>query len=334
MVFHMTRYESVKIGDKAEIRHTITERDIEKFVDLTGDDNKLHIDKDYARMTQFKKPVVHGMLGASFISTLIGTKLPGDGALWFSQNLEFILPVRVGDEITVVAVVKNKNDRENVIEIQTDIFNQHKQKVIRGYAKVKIIEMEEISSLEVAYAEKKVALVIGGSGGIGRATCLALARKGFAVAVHYCGNRESAQQVKSEINALGVEAIIVQANITDDRQIAEMTYKIERKFEFLTALVNCATPKIPNIKFDAMTWDDLKTQMDLNIKGCFCIVKCLLPLMEKKRYGKIVNVTTQYIETPAGQLLHYITAKSALNGFSKALAVDLATKGIRVNISD
>lgn len=104
----MSRYESVKVGDKAEITHTITVGDIEKFVDLTGDDNKLHIDEEYAKKTQFKKPIAHGMLGASFISTIIGTKLPGDGALWFSQSLDFLLPVRVGDKIVVAAEIKKR----------------------------------------------------------------------------------------------------------------------------------------------------------------------------------------------------------------------------------
>ena len=83
----MRNYREIKIGDKAEIKHTITQIDIDKFVDLTGDDNKLHVDEEYVSTTSFKKPVVHGMLGASFISTLIGTKLPGDGALWYAQNL-------------------------------------------------------------------------------------------------------------------------------------------------------------------------------------------------------------------------------------------------------
>ena len=86
----MKNYEEINIGDAAEIKHTITQSDIEKFVELTGDDNKLHVDEDYASTTSFKKPVAHGMLGASFISTIIGTKLPGDGALWYAQNLEFL----------------------------------------------------------------------------------------------------------------------------------------------------------------------------------------------------------------------------------------------------
>ena len=115
-------YKNINIGDSASVKHTISQNDIEKFVDLTGDDNKLHIDKEFAQKTEFKKPVVHGMLGASFISTLIGTKLPGDGALWYSQTLEFLRPVRVGDTITVNSVVIQKNDKLSSIELKTNFY--------------------------------------------------------------------------------------------------------------------------------------------------------------------------------------------------------------------
>ena len=77
----MKKFESISVGDKAEIIHVITQSDINQFVELTGDDNKLHVDAEYASTTSFKKPVAHGMLGASFILTIIGTKLPGDSAL-------------------------------------------------------------------------------------------------------------------------------------------------------------------------------------------------------------------------------------------------------------
>ena len=105
------KYEDIYIGQKEVLRHKVTQADIDKFVDLSGDDNKLHVDKDFAAKTSFRKPVVHGMIGASFISTMIGTRIPGDGALWFSQTLEFLLPVRIGDEISVIAEVTKKIDK-------------------------------------------------------------------------------------------------------------------------------------------------------------------------------------------------------------------------------
>ena len=121
----MNKYIDINVGDKAEIVHQITQQDIEKFVELTGDDNKIHTDSEYASTTSFKKPVAHGMLGASFISTIIGTKLPGDGALWYAQSLEFLNPVRIGDKLRITAEVVKKIDRTRTIELQTDIYNQN-----------------------------------------------------------------------------------------------------------------------------------------------------------------------------------------------------------------
>ena len=140
----MKTFNEIKVGDKAELIHIITQSDIDRFVALTGDDNKLHVDKEYASKTALKKPVAHGMLGASFISTIIGTKLPGEGALWYAQDIEFLQPVRVGDSITVKAEVVKKIERMRVIELSTDIYNQNNQKMASGKAKVKFIEQEKI----------------------------------------------------------------------------------------------------------------------------------------------------------------------------------------------
>ena len=204
----MTRFEKINIGDTAEIIHTITQDDIKKFVDLSGDDNRLHVDKEFASKTSFKKPVAHGMIGASFISTIIGTKIPGDGALWYAQNLEFLLPVRVGDKLSVVATVLKKVDRQNSIELQTDIFNQHKQKVTTGIAKVKILEdetQEEIESIQI----EKVALVIGSTGGIGSETARTLAKDGFELILHYNSNKLKAEQLKIELENLTDKKIVL-----------------------------------------------------------------------------------------------------------------------------
>lgn len=328
-----TKFESINIGDKAEITHVITQNDVDKFVDLTGDDNKLHVDKEYAGNTTFKRPVVHGMLGAAFISALIGTKLPGDGALWFSQNLEFLIPARVGDTITVKAEVVKKFNRMKTLELSTKIYNQHKQKVTTGTARVKLIEQEIlVHEKKKERFAKKVALVIGGTGGIGKAACLQLAKDGFDVAVHYLKNRELAEKIRDRILALGKKAIIVNADIIDTELVKEMIEKVSRKFDIITVVVNCATLNVPNIKFKALEWDNIQNHFDINIKGSFNILKCVVPLMEKNKYGKVINLSTLAVEKPNSEWLHYITAKSALNGFTRALALEMAPKGIRINL--
>ncbi|PIV57844.1 MAG: hypothetical protein COS14_12700, partial [Bacteroidetes bacterium CG02_land_8_20_14_3_00_31_25] len=328
------KYNDIKIGDKEKLNHVITSEDIEKFVDLTGDDNKLHVDEKYASKTNFKKPVVHGMLGASFISTIIGTKLPGDGALWFSQSLEFLLPVRVGDTLTIFAEVIKKNDKEKIIELKTDIYNQNRQIVTSGFAKVKIVEPEILVSEKTNNIDTKdkVALIIGGTGGIGRAVCIQLAKDGFNIIVHYNKNKTLANEIKADVEKLNKKAIVIKADILNDLEIQEMIIKTLRAFEKITVVVNCAATTIPNIKVQDLLWSDFLKQIELNIKSTFTIIKEVLPVMLKNGYGKIINIGSYSVDKPNAEWASYITAKSALVGLTKSIAVELAPKGIRVNL--
>lgn len=327
------KYNEINIGDKACLKHKITPQDIEKFVDLTGDDNKLHTDKEYASRTQFKKPVVHGMLGASFISTIIGTKLPGDGALWFSQTLEFLLPVRIGDEITVTAEVVKKNDRENIIELNVEIVNQNRQTVTRGQSKVKVVEqVESIDTVKITDNSTKIALIVGATGGIGEATAMRLANQGCDIIIHYNSNKIKAEKLAESIKALGRRAIICSADILNAQQIEDMVAMGIRKFGKIDIVINCAASSIPPIKITDMRWDDIQNQITVNIKANLVLIQSILPQMIERKYGKIVTIGTVYNDKPNPDLLHYITAKSALEGFTKALALELAPKGINVNM--
>jgi 3-oxoacyl-[acyl-carrier protein] reductase len=328
----MSRYEAITIGDKAELTHTITQQDIEHFVELTGDDNKLHVDEHYAESTIFKKPVAHGMLGASFISTVIGTKLPGDGALWFAQSLEFLLPVRVGDTINVTAEVLKKDDRDSIVELKTVIYNQHKQVVTTGVAKVKVIEPQAVPAANAASESRKVALIIGATGGIGRQVCRQLTEDGYDVAIHYHTQERVALELRDTLKNAGKKCVVCTADIVHENQVAGMVEQVVRQFGTITLLVNCVTAKLPTTKFSALSWEDMQRHFDVNIKGMFHLAKFIVPIFEAQKYGKIITFTTQSIETPTVGWLPYITAKSALNGFSKAMAVELAPKGITVNM--
>lgn len=328
----LTKFDSIQVGDHAEISVQLTKEHIDKFIDLTGDDNKLHHDSSYSKKTPFKKPVAHGMLSASFISTIIGTKIPGDGALWFSQNLEFLLPVRENDTITVTAEVIKKFQRDHTIELKTDVFNQNKQKVISGSAKVKVFEEEkEETAEELEKPAAKVALIIGASGGIGKQTCLQLAQDGFDVIIHYNKDKESALNIKEEVEKLKQKAILVSANIADKNEVHNMAESIMRHYDSITCLVNCTTSKIANIPLNKLEWEDFQKHIDVSIKGLLHLVQEFTPLLEKSKNGKIINISTQAIETPNTEWLPYITAKSALNGMTKALALELAPKKITVN---
>ena len=98
-------FEDLREGMSAEYRRVVTQRDVELFAQVSGDDNPLHLDADYAAGTVFKGRIAHGLLTASYISTVIGTRMPGPGCIYVSQNFRFKAPVRAGDEVVARATV-------------------------------------------------------------------------------------------------------------------------------------------------------------------------------------------------------------------------------------
>jgi 3-hydroxybutyryl-CoA dehydratase len=131
----MTEVMGVKVGQRVEYERTVTAEDIQKFAEVTGDMNPLHSDPEYARRTRFGECIAHGMLSAGYISAVLGTKLaPHACAVYLSQTLRFIRPVKVGDTIKAVAEVKGVEDEKRTFTISTDCFNQNGEPVVKGEA--------------------------------------------------------------------------------------------------------------------------------------------------------------------------------------------------------
>jgi len=97
--------EDLSVGQSAELVRTVAEADIVAFAAVTGDNNPVHLDADYAATTSFGERIAHGMLSAGYISAVLGTTLPGPGAIYLSQTLAFKRPVKIGDEVTARATV-------------------------------------------------------------------------------------------------------------------------------------------------------------------------------------------------------------------------------------
>ena len=132
----MLDFDEIPIGYEALLRRTITEKDVQTFAELTGDTNPLHMDAGFASETRFKKRVVHGMLTASFISTVVGMQLPGPGALYLSQVLNFKKPVMIDDIIQVKAIVVQKVASFQMLVLDIAVTNQKSENVLTGTAKV------------------------------------------------------------------------------------------------------------------------------------------------------------------------------------------------------
>jgi len=98
-------FEDLTVGQEASLTKTVTERDIQWFADVSGDRNPVHLDADYAAKTMFKERIAHGMLSAAYISAVFGMELPGPGAIYISQTLNFKAPVKIGDTVTTTVKV-------------------------------------------------------------------------------------------------------------------------------------------------------------------------------------------------------------------------------------
>ena len=134
--FNELSYNEISIGQQESFIIKITESMVEKFSNLSGDLNPLHMDNEFAESSSFNKRIVHGMLLASFFSQLIGMKLPGKNALYFSQTLNFRSPCYIDDEIEVVGEVIEKSDSTQIITVSTSIFDKSKTCLIDGIAKI------------------------------------------------------------------------------------------------------------------------------------------------------------------------------------------------------
>lgn len=133
-------FEEIEIGESASISKMISEADIVNYAGIIGDFNPIHVNPEYAKTTMFGERIAHGMLTASFISTLVGCCLPGINALYLSQEVKFVKPVKIGDTITASAEVIEKINEKRRIVMKTVITNQRNETVVDGKAVVMIMK--------------------------------------------------------------------------------------------------------------------------------------------------------------------------------------------------
>jgi 3-hydroxybutyryl-CoA dehydratase len=127
---------SFTVGEEAILTKLVSDDDIKAFARISGDDNPVHINDDYAKGTMFGGRIAHGMLVAGLISAVLGTMLPGPGAIYLSQQLRFRAPVRPGDQVTARARITEWNSEKGRVTLLTDVINQEGSAVIEGEARL------------------------------------------------------------------------------------------------------------------------------------------------------------------------------------------------------
>jgi NAD(P)-dependent dehydrogenase (short-subunit alcohol dehydrogenase family) len=182
---------------------------------------------------------------------------------------------------------------------------------------------------------EEVVLVTGGSRGIGAATALLAARKGYAVAVNYASNEAAAQEVVERIVNSGARAIAVPGDVADERQVLAMFEQVDLKLGRLTALVNNAGVVDRAQRVDEMSFDRLRRMFDINVIGSILCAREAVKRMSTRHGGSggaIVNLSSAAARLGApGQYVDYAAAKGAIDAFTIGLSKEVAAEGIRVN---
>jgi 3-hydroxybutyryl-CoA dehydratase len=129
---------NINVGTKTRHVKTITEADVMRFAELSGDFNPVHVSEDFARKTLFGGRIAHGMLVAGLISAAVA-KLPGL-VIYLSQTVKFLKPVRIGDSITATAEVINKDDTKGILKLKITCVNQDDETMVSGESSVRIYE--------------------------------------------------------------------------------------------------------------------------------------------------------------------------------------------------
>ncbi|MCC7251970.1 SDR family oxidoreductase [Hyphomicrobium sp.] len=334
------RLLALKIGQTERLARTITAEDVAAFARLSGDHNALHVDDEFAARTEFGQRVVHGFLHASLLSTLVGMKLPGRGALYVSQSIEFTRPVFIGDTVEACATVEAIDPDTRLVTLRTEIARSDLDCVMRGTATVKVLRLTEPEEEKERPAAPKdtsrlldgrIALVTGASRGIGRAVARLFGQHGAKVWINYNKSRIAAETLAREIQDDGGSCRAVHADVTRKEDVARMMDEVVAEGD-LDILVNNAGPKILSAPFSRLAWSDLSAAYDQIVGSAFCVTQAALPALKRRR-GKIIMIlSSAALGRTAHNWLPYVAAKGALLAMSKNLAQELGPDEVSVNI--
>lgn len=148
-------FDELRIGDSARLVRMLTDKDIELFAIMSGNVNPAHVDPEFAKSDMFHKVVAHGMWGASLISTVLGTELPGPGTIYLAQTLHFRKPVGLGDTVTVTAQVARMGEAQHTVALDCKLINQRGEIVIDGVAEV-IAPTEKVARQRMVLPEAEL----------------------------------------------------------------------------------------------------------------------------------------------------------------------------------
>jgi 3-oxoacyl-[acyl-carrier protein] reductase len=322
--------DRMTIGEEARVSATITPDLIARTAALTGDDNPLHLDQQAAERYGQSRPIAHGQILIGLLSRLIGTELPGPGSVWFEQQLRFQAPIYADDVVTMTARVSQVSTGARVVILDVIATNQHGGEVMRGQAKVRVPAAVPKVDKPMSPGER-VAVVTGGSRGVGRAIAQGLAGSGMSVVVNYRHDRETADAAVEAIRAKGVRASAIAATLGSAGAARALVRQVEEEWGRVDILVHAATPRVEPRPWQELTDADFRAYFDTYVVGLHDLVQAAAPGMQARHFGRVIAVLTSAMAEVPSKLAAYVAGKYALYGLCRSLAVELGPSNITVN---
>lgn len=328
MTGHQKKISDWSVGQSAELSVEISEALVDSFALHSGDRNPLHLDEAFAERTQFKRRVAHGMSYASLFSRLVGMDIPGRGGLWLSQSFEFHKPTYIGDTLVLRIEIEGVNQSTNTLTLSCSATNQFNEQVLAGTGKVMLLEQEEEEPDASLQSGKKVAIVTGGSRGIGAAIVSRLVADGYAVVFTYRSSDEEAAKI-AEANP---GALAIRCDSADISAMRDLFSAVKRQLGIPTAIVLNAGDRNLYGSIDTDP-DVMLDQFRTQVLGPQALVAAAVPDMAENGGGSIVAVGSAYaVGRPPEGMTPYVTAKSALSALINCLAIDCGKQNIRANL--
>jgi NAD(P)-dependent dehydrogenase (short-subunit alcohol dehydrogenase family) len=178
----------------------------------------------------------------------------------------------------------------------------------------------------------RVAVITGGSRGIGAATASVLAERGFRVVVNYRSSAEEADEVVRAVTSAGGEAIAIRADVTSPDDVHSMVDETRRRWGRLDVLVHNALIPYDVTSFADLTWEQLAGKLDREMHAAFLVTKAVVPSMLSQSYGRLVFLSTILSRQPRDGMITLGTAKAALDQFVRFVALEMAPHGITANL--
>lgn len=306
---------------------------VEAFAVFSGDRNPLHLIPEAALAYGYARPVAHGAIQSAIVSKLIGMKVPGPGAVWMSQSMEWMRPAFVGETLTIEATIETISAGAEVLTLTLGATNSKGEKVMQGAAKVKVAAEIAASQRGEENQEPRVALVTGASRGIGAAIAKSLAELGYTIALAYKSDHQQVSAVKKEIEATGVSASIHQVDLMQPGSGQALIASLEKSLGRVDVIVHAATQSLPSSSAIECPLSDLQSCMRIHVEAALELAQAASAGMISRRFGRIILIGTSYLfGTPPPKLGAYVMAKQALHGLMRCLATELGPQAITVNM--